>query len=174
MKVKFLVLFITALLAVNYQTSAQESTKVLLEKAQKKAKKEGKSIFIKFEASWCSWCHKMTKDMHSKKTKKFFDDNYVIVPIVVLESSKNKNLENPGSLDLLKKYDGDKAGLPFWLILDNNLALITDSNDNNGQNLGAPGSAEEVEVFLEKIKKSAIKITQKDVINITNQFVMKK
>ena len=97
-----------------------------------------------------------------------------IFKFITKKVMKNKNLENPGSLDLLKKYDGDKAGLPFWLILDNNLALITDSNDNNGQNLGAPGSAEEVEVFLEKIKKSAIKITQKDVINITNQFVMKK
>ncbi|MCL7764612.1 thioredoxin family protein [Polaribacter sp. Z014] len=174
MKTKFLALFITSLFAFNQQVSAQESTKNLLENAQELAKKEGKSIFIKFEASWCSWCHKMTKDMQSKNTKKFFDDNYVIVPIVVKESAKNRNLENPGSLEVLKKYNGDKAGLPFWLILDANLKVITDSNDANNQNLGAPGSAEEVAVFIKKIKKSAKKVTQKDIENITNQFVMKK
>jgi len=44
----------------------------------------------------------------------------------------------------------------------------------NGNNLGAPGSAAEVTVFIEKIKKSAKKVTENDIENITNQFVMKK
>jgi len=48
MKIKFLTLFLITLFAVNYQTSAQETTQKLLENAQKLSKKEGKSIFIKF------------------------------------------------------------------------------------------------------------------------------
>lgn len=171
MKIKIVVLFITAFLAVNFQISAQESTVTLIKNAQEIAKKEGKSIFIKFEASWCGWCHKMTKDMKSEKTKKFFDDNYIAVPIVVKESKGKEHLENPGSTDLLKKYEGDKAGLPFWVILDSDLKVITNSFDANGQNLGGPASPEEVKEFINKIKKSAKKVTEQDIENITNQFV---
>ena len=171
MKIKIVILFITAFLAVNQQVSAQESTDILLQNAQEIAKKEGKSIFVKFEASWCGWCHKMTKDMKSEKTKKFFEDNYITVPIVVKEAKGKENLENPGSTYLLKKYKVDKAGLPFWIILDSDLKVITNSFDTNGQNLGGPASPEEVKEFINKIKKSAKKITEKDIENITNQFV---
>ncbi|WP_299665210.1 thioredoxin family protein [uncultured Polaribacter sp.] len=171
MKTKILILFTAALFTINFQIKAQESTSNLLKKATAKAKKEKKAIFIKFEASWCGWCHKMTKDMNAKSTKKFFEDNYVIVPVVVNESKGKENLENPGARDLLKKYKGDKAGLPFWLILDADLHIITDSYDANGQNLGGPASVEEVKEFIKKIKKTAKKITDEDVANITEQFV---
>ena len=75
MKIKLITLFITTVFAFSLQTSAQESTEVLLKNAQEIAKKEGKAIFIKFEASWCAWCRKMTKDMKAADTKKFFEDN---------------------------------------------------------------------------------------------------
>ena len=171
MKIKILVLLITSIFYFTTAVSAQETTASLLEKAQVKAKKEGKSVFIKFEASWCGWCHKMTKDMKAKNIKKFFEDNYVIVPVVVNESKGKEQLENPGSRDLLKKYKGDKAGLPFWLILDSDLKVIADSFDDNGQNLGGPASAEEVNEFINKIKKSAKIVSKIDVKNIKKQFI---
>ncbi|QTD37987.1 thioredoxin family protein [Polaribacter batillariae] len=153
---------------------SQKPTNELLNEAKITAQKEGKAIFIKFEASWCGWCHKMTKDMKANKTKDFFNNNYVIVPVVVKESAKNKNLENPGSTELLKKYGGDKAGLPFWVILDANLKLITNSYNDKNQNLGGPASAEEVAAFIGKIKKTAKHISEKDIENIKNQFTLKK
>jgi thioredoxin-related protein len=171
MKIKILVLLVASLLFYSTSVSAQETTTNLLEKAQVKAKKEGKAIFIKFEASWCGWCHKMTKDMKAEGTKKFFEDNYVIVPVVVNESKGKEKLENPGSRDLLKKYNGDKAGLPFWLILDSDLKVITDSFNANGQNLGGPASKEEVNQFINKIKKSAKMVSKNDVKNIKKQFI---
>ena len=173
MKIKTLFLFVTGLLAFNTSISAQESTSSLLNKAQIEATKEGKAIFIKFEASWCGWCKKMTKDMKAIGTKDFFDANYVTVPVVVKESKGKEHLENPGSNDLLKKYNGEKAGLPFWVILDADLNVITDSYNAKGQNLGAPGTKEETDVFIEKIKKSAKKVTENDVASIKNQFILK-
>lgn len=171
MKIKILALIVASLLFYSASVSAQESTTNLLEKAQIKAKKEGKAVFIKFEASWCGWCHKMTKDMKAEGTKKFFEDNYVIVPVVVNESKGKEKLENPGSRDLLKKYNGDKAGLPFWLILDSDLKVITDSFNANGQNIGGPASKEEVNQFINKIKKSAKMVSKNDVKNIKKQFI---
>ena len=171
MKIKILALLIAGLFSFITATSAQETTASLLEKAQIKAKKEGKAVFIKFEASWCGWCHKMTKDMKAENTKKFFNDNYVIVPIVVNESKGKEKLENPGSREMLKKYEGYKAGLPFWVILDSDLKVITNSFDAKGQNLGGPGSKEEVNEFTKKIKKSAKTISENDVKNIKKQFI---
>ncbi|MFY0630826.1 MAG: thioredoxin family protein [Flavobacteriaceae bacterium] len=176
MKIKVLVFFIAALFAVNFEATAQESTTVLLENAQKKAKKEGKSILVKFEASWCGWCHKMTKDMKAKGTKKFFSDNFVTVAVVVKESTKNKKLENPGGEDLIKKFNkgSSRVGLPFWLILDSNLELITDSYDSNGQNLGGPASPAEVQEFIKKLKMAVPSFTDADAEMITKQFEQKR
>ncbi|TXD48441.1 thioredoxin family protein [Polaribacter sp. IC073] len=171
MKIKILVLLIAGLFSFITAISAQETTTSLLESAQIKAKEEGKAVFIKFEASWCGWCHKMTKDMKAEGTKKFFEENYVIVPIVVNETKENEKLENPGSKNLLKKYEGDKAGLPFWVILDSDLKVITNSFDAKGQNLGGPASNEEVNEFIKKINKSAKTVSKKDVKNIKKQFI---
>ena len=173
MKIKILSMCLITFLAYNAKTTAQESTKVLLENARTKAQKEGKAIFIKFEASWCGWCKKMTKDMKADGTKAFFEANYVTVPVVVKESKGKEHLENPGSIDLLKKYNGEKAGLPFWVILDADLNVITDAYNAKGQNLGAPGTKEETDVFIEKIKKSAKKVTENDVASIKSQFILK-
>jgi len=173
MKIKITALFTLFVLAFSTNIYAQESTSSLLEKAQTKAKNEEKAIFIKFEASWCGWCKKMTKDMKANGTKDFFEANYVTVPIVVKESKGKEHLENPGSTELLKNYNGDKAGLPFWVILDANLNVITDAYNTDGQNLGGPASKDEVDIFIEKIKLSAKKITAEDVASIKKQFVLK-
>jgi len=175
MKIKALLFFTVAIFAVNFQISAQESTTVLLKKAQVKAKKEGKSIFIKFEASWCGWCHKMTKDMKAESTKKFFDENFVTVAVVVKESPKNKKLENPGGDDLIKKYNKGSSGvgLPFWIILDSDLKVITNSFDSNNQNLGGPASAKEVNEFIKKLKMAVPSFSKADAAMIVKQFVKK-
>jgi thiol-disulfide isomerase/thioredoxin len=175
MKIKTIVLFVSLCLAGIFQGTAQESVSKLLAKAQTEAKKDGKSIFIKFEASWCGWCRKMTKDMKAKSTKKFFDDHFVTVAVVVKESKMNKKLENPGGGDLIKKYNNgsDRVGLPFWVILDSNLKVITDSFDSNNQNLGGPASPEEVNEFITKLKMAIPKFSNADAVMIRKQFVKK-
>ena len=175
MKIKIIVLFFTVFFAVNFETTAQESTTKLLEKAQIEAKKTGKKIFVKFEASWCGWCHRMTKNMKAESTKKIFDENFILVPVVVFESPNNKKLENPGGVDLIKKYNNGqiKVGLPFWFILDADLKMVADSYDANKQNLGCPASPEEVEVFIQKLRKNAPKFKNTDADIIRKQFVKK-
>jgi thioredoxin-related protein len=95
MKIK--VLLFTFLLSLTYVKSinAQASASSLLQKAKIKAKQENKAIFIKFEASWCGFCHQMTKNMKAATTKQFFEDNFVMVPLVVFEVPSKKHLENP-------------------------------------------------------------------------------
>ncbi len=37
----------------------------------------------------------------------------MLLNLVVKESKKNKHLENAGAEDILKRYKGDKSGIPF-------------------------------------------------------------
>lgn len=171
---------VLSLIVCTLFTHAQETAKPasdILAEAYKKATAEKKNVILMFHASWCGWCHKMDSSMNDISCKKFFDDNYVTVHLTVEESAKNKNLENPGAAELKKQYMGEKAGLPFWLVLDNNGKLIGDSYmrktgvglDMPGDNIGCPASAPEVAAFVQILKKSS-KLTDKELEIITTRF----
>lgn len=171
MKLKLiLLLFISVTLSISAQ--AQDNASSILENAIVKAKAENKNIFVKYSASWCGWCKKMDKQMKSESCKSFFDDNFVIITLVVKEFGKNKHLENPGGNELLKKHNGDKSGLPFWVILDNNGDLIEDSYNGKGENLGCPATKEEVKDFIAILEKTS-DLTEKDLSIISNIFLSK-
>src|ERR1700759_516773 len=85
------------------QTTPAPTASVLKE-AYTKAASGNKKVILIFHASWCGWCKKMEASINDPSCAKFFDDNYVIAYLDVLESKGKENLENPGSLDLLKKY----------------------------------------------------------------------
>src|ERR671913_489217 len=101
----------------------------VLEEARAVATRENKNVFIIFHASWCGWCHKMDTALNDPEVKKYFDDNYVIRHLVVLESKNKKDLENPGALDLLKKHSEESSGIPFWLVYDKNGQKLFDSRE---------------------------------------------
>src|SRR5258705_8225634 len=135
----------------------------IMQEAYQQAAKEKKNVIVIFHASWCGWCHKMDSSMNDKNCKKFFDDNFVIRHLVVDESKDKKNLENPGADEFRAKYNGDKQGIPFWLIFDKNGNLLGDSQmrpegagfDTRGDNIGCPASAKEVEAFIKLLKKTS-------------------
>ncbi len=143
---------------------AQETPKTadkVINEACKQALKEKKNVFIIFHASWCHWCHAMDTTMNDPACKAFFNKNYVIAHLVVLESDRKKDLENPGALALMKKYKGG-SGIPFWLIFDGNGKLLadanrpeTDSEGKIGDNMGCPTSEKEVGYFINILKKTS-------------------
>lgn len=163
-------LLITALFTVSVK--AQESAHSIVEKALSQAKTENKNVFVKYSASWCGWCKKMSAQMKSEELKAFFEDNYVIVQLIAKESAKNKQLENPGSNELMASQGGDKAGLPFWVILDKDGKLIEDSFNSEGNNLGCPASGDEIPEFIAKLKKTS-KLTDMQLGKIAEVFAAK-
>lgn len=151
-------------------SNAQASATSLIEKAKTQAQEENKAIFIKFEATWCGFCHQMTKNMKAETTKQFFEDNFVVVPLVVFEVPSKKNLENPGAQDLLREYKAEMAGLPFWIILDANGKELT-SSFYGRQNIGGPTTLDEVRIFIRKLRKAVPKVSKEDEEAILEQFV---
>ncbi|MCJ7932928.1 MAG: thioredoxin family protein [Chryseobacterium sp.] len=151
---------------------AQEKTSVVLNKALTEAKANNKNVLLMFHASWCKWCKAMEKNMNLPETKPIFDKKFVTAYVDVQERGEKKVLENPGGQELMNKYKGENAGLPFWLIINPKGEVLADSFDDKKQNLGAPSTAEEVAAFTAKLKKTA-KLNKEEIQLIENAFLKK-
>lgn len=168
---------VTMSFAQDGPTPAQD----LLTSAYQRAEKENKNVMVIFHASWCGWCRKMEAAINDDDCKKLFDKNYVIVYLTVEESKDKKDLENPGADLVKKKYLGEKAGLPFWLILDKNGNMLGDSyirkagmsKSEPGENVGCPASEKEVEVFIDLLRKSS-SLSEKQLEKIAKRFLKNK
>jgi thiol-disulfide isomerase/thioredoxin len=177
MKTHLAIFLLTLLSATSFAQSAPAPTETVLKEAYSKASNEHKKVIIIFHASWCGWCKKMEASINDPACKKMFDDNYVIAYIDVLEHPGKENLENTGSLDLLKKYKGEKEGLPFWLILDAKGTLLADSEmrpegagpDTHGESIGCPASEKEVAYFA-KLLKTTSKLNDAELAVISARF----
>jgi thiol-disulfide isomerase/thioredoxin len=170
-----------ALLFFISSVKAQESiptAEQVLKEAYGQAAKENKNVLIIFHASWCGWCHKMDTSLNDKSIKSFFDDNYIIRHLTVLESAAKKGLENPGAEDLFTKYAGStNEGIPFWLVFDKNGKLLADSKvrpdgatiGTGGKNSGCPANEEEVAYFITVLKKTS-SLKYDDLVLIAKRF----
>lgn len=159
-----LVLGVAALLLFTVASAQQTvpSAETILKEATEKAAKEKKKVLLIFHASWCGWCHKMDSAINDPSCKQFFEDHYVISHITVYENTPaNKGLENPGGLEILAKYNGEKEGLPYWVILDKDATLLADSKirpkegAGPGTNIGCPAEDNEIEYFSSVLKKTS-------------------
>jgi thioredoxin-related protein len=152
--------------------AAQEKADVVLNKALKEAKTGKKNVLLVFHASWCKWCKMMEKNMDLPEAKPIFDKRFVTAYLDVQERGDKKSLENPGGQELMNKYKGENAGLPFWLVLSPKGEVLADSFDDKGQNLGSPATPEEVTAFIAKLGKSS-KLTKEESQTIEKVFVKK-
>ncbi|MFL5787045.1 MAG: thioredoxin family protein [Flavisolibacter sp.] len=157
MKKYSLALIAFIMLAININAQKILPSDILINQALKKAKSSNKKVFVIFHASWCYWCRRMDSCMNDESTRSFFDRNFEIVHLTIMESNNKKDLENPGAIDVYKKYGGkDLSGIPYWLILSNDGNFIADARLPNGQNIGCPATAREVDYFLELLKKATV------------------
>jgi len=153
-------------------TTAPKSADELLKVASDKAEKEGKNVFIIFHASWCGWCKKMDAKMADPAIKAYFDDNYVIDHMVVMEAPDKKDLENPGAAELMAKYKGDKSGIPFYLIFNPKGVLLEDSFNAAMQNVGCPAQPDEIVEFA-RIVKATSSLNDAQIAEISAKFAEK-
>ncbi len=174
-----LVLFILLSLfshSLQAQSPAPASGKIL-GPAYVKAAKEKKNVLVIFTASWCGWCKKMDAAINDPSCKEFFEANYVITHLVVDEKKEKQHLENKGADLVRKKYHGEQAGLPFWIIMDKNGKLLGDSfirkegqsANSAGENMGCPANENEVAAFVALLKKTS-KLTEQQLHIITQRF----
>ena len=175
------VVLVFAAMATAFSQTDMPSSETVLKQAYAQAGKEHKNVILIFHASWCGWCKKMEASLNDPTCKKMFDDNYVIVTLDVMEQPAKVALENPGSSDQLKKYNGDKAGLPFWVVLDAKGNLLADSYLRPTgttaaapiNSIGCPAEDNEVAYFA-KLLKATSKLTDAQLAVISTRFAQNK
>lgn len=142
-----------ARLALNEPRPASE----LMAEAMASAEKRGTNVLVIFHASWCGWCKRLDAFMERPKYKELFARNYEIVHLDVMEQPDKEKLENPGGEDVLKKYGGEGAGLPWMFVADKSGKKLIDSfrDGNKKQNIGCPWEPDEVKWFMTMFEKTA-------------------
>ncbi|MES2266005.1 MAG: thioredoxin family protein [Bacteroidota bacterium] len=178
MKKSLLVLFVLFAVKPGFaQTAALPASDIVLKESYARAAKENKKVMLIFHASWCGWCKKMEASLADAAIKPLIDKNYVVATLDVMEQPAKKNLENPGSLEVMTKLKGEKSGLPFWVILDAKGKVLGDSQvrpegaslDTYGDNVGCPASPSEVAYFT-KLLKATSKLNDEQLAIIAKRF----
>ena len=138
--------------------------KTIMDAAYKQAKKDHKPVMVIFHATWCGWCKKLEAVMDKPEFKSAFAANYVLVNLDVMENGpKVATDENPGGVEIMKTLGGEKSGLPFYAILDAKGKKLVDSNVMpKNQNIGYPGSPEEIAAFGKLLEQTAPKWKEED------------
>jgi len=121
-----------------------------------------KKVMILFHASWCKWCHKLDTVISSPECKPLFDQSFVIRHLTIAETPSKKADENPGAEELYEKYADKNSGIPFFLIMTPDGTVIADSRikpsgakpGSTGDNIGYPGSKQEVAYFLRTLHET--------------------
>ena len=156
------------------QTEKPRSATIVMAESFTKAKETGKNVFLIFHATWCSWCKKLDKVMQSDELKKIFEDNFIVTHLDVRESGEDKiaEFENPGGKELMKTLGAtEKGGIPFYAFLDKKGKMLANSNVMpKDQNIGYPGSPEELDAFAKIIKIGAPKMPESQLATIVDFF----
>lgn len=145
-------------------SAASPSAEQVLAEAKSKASAEHKAIFLHFGASWCIWCKRLEAFLDRQDIKPVFEKYFVPITLVVQENDKNKSLENPGADKLLTQLGGP-SGLPYSAFLDSEGSLIVNSK-RDGQNIGYPSQPQEIDWFVQMMKKAAPSMAERDLKTI--------
>lgn len=177
MKAAIFVVYLFSSFAANAATppSADE----IVKQACAEAAASHKKVMVIFHASWCTWCHKLDTMMSSPECKPLFDQSFVVCHLDIAESPDKRDLENPGAEELYAKYANENCGIPFFLIMNADGAVIADSRmkargvaPNSCDNIGYPGSRPEMEYFLRTLRATT-SLTPAQLKTIKEKFTKK-
>jgi len=156
------------LMCVGAYAARRPNADQVLAAAKSTAAEQHKNIFLVFGASWCPPCRDMEAFMEDRKIRPILEKYFVIASLSVLEErGKHPELDSPGAEKLLKEFGGESDGIPFIVFLDEKGQPLIDSNrpskgKQKGENIGYPAAPEEIDWFMQMLRKTLPSLTESD------------
>jgi thiol-disulfide isomerase/thioredoxin len=119
-----------------------------------RAKSQEKRVFLHFGAPWCGWCRKLEAWMAKPEIETIVGKDFIDVKIDVDRTV--------GGKDLMARFRGKGASIPWFALVDADGRVIADSGRGD-DNLGFPSTAAEIDAFASMLEKARAKITPADV-----------
>lgn len=149
------------------------SAEEILKAAKAQAKAEHKNILLEFGASWCGNCKLYERLLNDPAMHPILSKAFVIATMDTGErASDTKHANTPGGLEFENSVGGKGSGWPFLVILDANGKPIVDSYrpepkaKSGKDNIGYPATPEEIDWFVEMLRRSAPVLTKQDLANV--------
>lgn len=126
-----------------------------------------RTVMVRFRASWCEWCARLDAAVHSFELGRMLGDHYVQVELTVDEEDAKSVLETPGAAAYRESLGGADSGIPFYVFLDGEGRVLADSLAMpEGGNIGYPVTAEEIERFMDLVRRTAPRMTEEDLTRV--------
>lgn len=147
---------------------AQSATAdVLFQHAKAEAQQEHKGILLVFSASWCAPCKLFERFLEDPQMKLITEKAFVIQRIDVGEHGGDPvHTDTPGGVKLRATFGAVKEpGFPFLVMTGENGNPIVNSyrNGNTASNVGYPALPEEIDWYIEMLKRAAPTLSIADI-----------
>jgi hypothetical protein len=95
------------------------------------------------------------KFIESEEIKPILNKYFVVTHLELGTASQS----NPGANTFLEEYGGKDKGAPFLAFVNSDRKLVANSLDGGGSNIGYPAEPQEIDWFMQMLKKSAPQMT---------------
>jgi thiol-disulfide isomerase/thioredoxin len=145
----------------------------ILGKAEAQARAEHKNILLDFSASWCGNCRLFDRFLADPQMHPIMSRAFVFVTLITGERPGDpKHANTPGGVDFENSIGGKGEGFPWLAMLDADGKPIVSSDrpdpkaKSGKSNTGYPDAPEEVDWFVEMLRKAAPQLSKQDLASV--------
>jgi thiol:disulfide interchange protein len=140
-------------------TAAPDSADTLFAQAKGEASQAHKNILLAFSASWCGPCKMYERFLEDGQMRAITEKAFVVVRVDVGEHEGDPHhADTPGGVKLRTALGAaGEPGFPFLVMTDEQGNPIVNSyrNGNTNNNVGYPAAPEEIDWYIEMLKRAA-------------------
>ena len=126
---------------------SDETAETLVAAALKAAVKDGKGVFVSIGAEWCGWCKHLDALLANEIVGPILRDRFILLKLDQDKVAGTKEFRAGHGSEL-------SGGIPWYAALDATGQVVATSDAKAG-NTGYPAKPEEIDWFMEVIKRAA-------------------
>jgi thiol-disulfide isomerase/thioredoxin len=138
---------------------AQSDADALFAHAKAEAAQQHKNVLLVFSASWCGPCKLYERFLEDPQMKAITEKALVLQRLDVGEhSGDSRHADTPGAVKLRTALGSSgEPGFPWMVITsENGIPLVNSyANGNLNGNVGYPAAPEEIDWYIEMLKRAA-------------------